>query len=171
MSLISTTLRALTLCLASATVVHAQENGEPRQPEAPLWIITCSNETNPEELLCEFSQSIFLTAQNGQIQRVGTLSFARAAGQSDTTAFLALPLEVSLAEQVRIAVDERDLAVLSWLSCDNARCYATADVDDAWMAAMRQGSELTAHFRTRDQQEVNFGFRLQDFTRSEAMLP
>lgn len=169
MPVTSTTLRAAILLLACSTAAPAQEEAE--QPQAPLWMIACSNESKPEELLCEVSQSIVMTAQNGQSQRVATLSFARAAGQTDTRAFLALPLEVSLTEQVQISVDGNASATLAWQSCDSASCYAIADVDAAWMAAMREGTELTAQFKARDQREVNFGFQLRDFPRTEQMLP
>ncbi|AMY68931.1 invasion associated locus B family protein [Frigidibacter albus] len=169
MPVIPTTLRAAILLLACSTAAHAQEATD--QPQPPLWIIACSNENNPEELLCEFSQSIVMTAQNGQSQRVATLSFARMAGQADTQAFLALPLEVALTDQVQISVDGSERATLAWQSCDNSSCYATADVDEAWLAAMRKGAEMTAQFKARDQREVNFGFQLRDFLRTEQMLP
>lgn len=171
MPVMPTTLRAVILLLACSTAAPAQEATDPSQPQPPLWIIACSNETDPDELLCEVSQSIVMTAQNGQSQRVATLSFARAAGQADTQAFLALPLEVSLTEQAQISVDGTERATFAWQSCDSSSCYATADVDEAWMAAMREGTEMTAQFKARDQRDVSFAFQLRDFLRTEQMLP
>lgn len=174
----------LTLALAAAmpggTAALAQEPAAPGDgsqaenqnaaPSAPLWLMSCSNQMQPEQLLCEFSQSIVMT-QGNQSQRVATASFNRVAGQAETNAAFTLPYGVSLPDPVKIAVDGKEVGSLNWQSCDTGGCYAGARVDETWLQAMRAGQELTAALKGRDGRDLSFSFRLDGFTKAERMLP
>ena len=139
-------------------------------PAAPLWLMTCSNQLQPDHLQCEFSQSIVLTRGN-QRERVATASFSRVAGQPQTQAAFTLPYGVSLPDPVKIMVDDKEVGSLAWQSCDAGGCYASGTVDGAWLQAMRNGNKLTTALKARDGRALNFVFQLDGFTKAEAMLP
>lgn len=157
------------LALTTALTVAAQEAAEPAGP--PKWLVSCSNHINFDELLCEFSQSIILTNQAGQSQRVATASFTRVRGETGTDAVFSLPYEVSLQDEVTLSVDENTLGTLSWRSCDAGGCYASGPVEDAWMQAMRRGNQLAAVLKARDGRDITFTFALDGFSRAADMLP
>lgn len=153
------------------TAAEAQpEATSPAAPEPPLWLMSCSNQAQPDELLCEFSQSIVLT-QGNQSQRVATASFTRAAGSDQTNAAFTLPFGVSLPDAVKVTVDDAEVGTLAWQSCDAGGCYAAGAVDQAWLDAMRAGETLNANLKARDGRDLNFAFQLKGFSKADDMLP
>lgn len=167
---LAATMPGGTVALAQDAAAPANEQQQDAAPAGPLWLMSCSNQTQPEQLLCEFSQSIVLTRGN-QSQRVATASFNRVAGQSETNAVFTLPYGVSLPDPVKILVDDEEVGSLTWQSCDTGGCYADAQVDGAWLQAMRDGQELIAALKDRDGRDLSFTFRLVGFTKTEGMLP
>lgn len=174
----ATTL-AVALALLTGTEAAAQGDATGAQPaeEAPaaeaspappLWLISCSNQANPDELLCEFSQSLIVSQGN---QRLATASFTRVAGQDVTQAVLTVPFGVSLADGVAVSVDDNAVATLQYDSCDGQGCYASGAVDDAWLGAMRAGNQLTATVKGRDGRDIALTFQLTGFSKAENMLP
>lgn len=168
---------ATALSLSSAAPLLAQDEPAPdaapaeqaaQAPTAPLWLVSCSSQLDPEQLFCEFSQSIVTTQGN---QRVATASFTRMAGATDTNAAFALPTGVLLPAGVSVSVDETKVGELTYQSCDAQGCYATGEVDDAWLSAMRTGTTLVIDLKTREGQDVRLGFPLDQFATAEAMLP
>lgn len=159
----------------AATGADASASGETaaatETASGPMWVISCSNQAQPEVLACEFSQSIILTNQNGQSQRVATASFQRAAGQKETTALFTLPYEVLLTSPVQVAVDKAEMGSLAWQSCDAQGCYASGPVGEGWLEAMRKGAALTADVTARNGQAITFTFQLKDFRATEGVLP
>ncbi|MBO9453894.1 invasion associated locus B family protein [Paracoccus sp. R12_1] len=137
-------------------------------PDAPLWLISCSNQANPDQLLCEFSQSLIVSEGN---QRLATASFTRVAGQDATEAVLTVPFGVSLSEGVSVSVDDNDVGTLQYDSCDGQGCYASGPVDDAWLQTMRAGDQLTASVRGRDGRDIALSFQLRGFSKADDMLP
>ncbi|MCR9088902.1 MAG: invasion associated locus B family protein [Rhodobacteraceae bacterium] len=137
-------------------------------PSAPLWLVSCSSQIDPERLFCEFSQSIVTTEGN---QRVATASFTRMAGETETNAAFVLPTGVLLPAGVSVSVDDANVGELIYQSCDAQGCYASGSVDDAWLEAMRSGTTLLLDLKTRDGQDVRLGFPLDQFSKAEAMLP
>jgi invasion protein IalB len=162
-------LAGVLLAQTSALPVAAQEAPAPAAP--PKWLISCSNQVSFDELLCEFSQSIVLTNQAGQSQRVATASFMRVVGETGTEAVFLLPYEVSRQNEVSLSVDDTVLGTLSWQSCDANGCYAGGPVEDTWLQAMRSGNQLSAALVARDGREITFSFALDGFTRAADMLP
>ena len=171
---------ALSAALGGGTAL-AQENAAPEKsareapqkaaaPAAPLWLVSCSNQMQPDQLQCEFSQSIVVVKGN-QSQRVATASFSRVAGHPKTTALFTLPHGVSLANPVRILVNDKEVGALAWQTCDNGGCYAGASVDATWLQAMRAGNTLVAALKARDGGDLTFSFQLSGFTKTEALLP
>ena len=169
--MIQMTAIAASGALALATAIPGVAQEVPAPPAPPMWLISCSNQANFDELLCEFSQSIVLTNQAGQSQRVATASFTRVMGASGMNAVFSLPYEVSLQDAVRLSVDETELGTLAWQSCDAGGCYATGPVADTWLEAMRAGNQLAAMLTARDGREITFTFALDGFTRAADMLP
>lgn len=159
----------MALALATATPAPAQEEAAAVQP--PLWLVSCSNQMQPDRLVCEFSQSIVLTDEAGRSQRVGMASFARAVGAQEVTLTLALPLELALSAPPRVSVDESELGALAWQSCDMQGCYATGAVAPAWLDSLRAGKAMGVGVVARSGQAINFTFELKDFTKTEALLP
>lgn len=139
-------------------------------PTSPLWLVSCSNQARPDQLLCEFSQSIVAT-QGNQTQRLATATFVRVSGAADTSAVVLLPHGVSLTEPVRVLVDGREVGSLAWRSCDAGGCHAGATVDDPWLQSMRSGVELSAAFKTADGRDLSFAFQLNGFTQADDLLP
>lgn len=164
------TLAATLAMLGGGAVAQDGPVSGAPQDGAPLWLISCSNLLDPDELLCEFSQSIVLT-QGGQSNRLASAAFTRVAGQSGTNALFSLPFEVSLADPVRVSVDDKEVGTLAWQSCDAGGCHASGPVDDGWLRAMRAGSQLSAALKARDGRDLSFGFQLKDFSRTEKLLP
>lgn len=149
-----------------ATDMPAAEAGQ--MPAPPLWLMSCSNQANPEELLCEFSQSLVVAQGN---QRLATASFSRVAGQGATEAIMSVPVGVALAEGVAVKVDTREVARLAYDSCDGQGCHATGPVEDGWLQAMRAGNQLTLTVKGRDGADIDLNFQLSGFSKAEAMLP
>lgn len=164
-----TVATALALLGGGALAQDAAPAAAP-QDEAPLWLISCSNQMNPDELLCEFSQSIILT-QGGQSNRLAAAAFTRVAGQSATNALFSLPFEVSLADPVRVSVDGETAGTLAWQTCDGGGCHASGPVDEGWLQAMRIGRQMEAIVKARDGRDLSFDFQLKDFSRTEKLLP
>lgn len=138
---------------------------------APLWLVACSNQMQPDTLLCESSQSIVVTDEAGRSQRLATAAFLRAAGSDETTAVVTLPLELDLTIAPRLAVDGNDLGELAWQACDAQGCHASANADESWLDALQTGDALVIHATARGGQEFDFTFQLQDFAAAEAVLP
>lgn len=160
------------LALTGPQTSAAQEDAQPAAPSAmPMWLISCSNQVNVDELLCEFSQSIVLTNQAGQSQRVATASFQRVVGATGIEAVFSLPFEVSLQDDVALLVDDAPLGSLAWQSCDAGGCYATGPVEESWMQAMRAGAQLGTALKARDGRDITFSFNLDGFSRAADMLP
>jgi len=175
-----TTMIAIAAMFAGGSLASAQDQAAPGTdaqpaeesagPAAPLWLTTCSNQLQTEELLCEVSQSIVLR-QGNQSQRVATAAINRVAGKSETSALFTLPYGVSLADPVRVLVDDKQVGTLGWQSCDAGGCYAGAKVDAAWLKALRGGKTMTAAFKARDGRDLTFAFQLAGISKAEAMLP
>ena len=136
----------------------------------PLWLASCSNQAQPDQLQCEFSQGLIFT-QGNQRQRIATASFNRVAGKPETNAVFVLPHGVSLPNPVKILVDDKEVGTLTWQTCDAIGCYASAPVDKAWLQAMRSGKKLTAALKARDGSDLAFAFELNGFAEAKAMLP
>jgi len=168
------TALGLVLAISMFSGVNAQAQqalaNASETPARPLWLMSCSNEQKPEELLCEFSQSLVMT-QGNQGQRLATASFNRVAGKAETKAAFTVPYGVSLPDPVRVLVDNVELGTLTWRSCDLGGCYADAPAAGAWLDAMRKGKELVAALKTRDGRDLAFTFSLDGFTKAEQMLP
>lgn len=154
----------------TATVDSAQQAEQPEGVAAPLWLTSCSNQLQSEQLLCEVSQSIVLR-QGNQSQRVATASINRVAGKSETNAAFTLPYGVSLQEPVKVLIDDKQVGALTWQSCDAGGCYADAKVDAAWLKALRNGKTMTAAFKARDGRDLTFAFQLAGISKAEALLP
>lgn len=171
-----TTALAMAAALLTGAEAVAQDEGAaqaaaeaaPAEAQGPLWLMSCSNQANPDELPCEFSQSLVVAQGN---QRLATASFSRSAGKPATRATMTVPVGVALSEGVSVAVDDKPVATLPYDSCDGQGCYASAAVDEGWLAAMRAGKVLTATVRGRDGGDIALGFQLQGFSKAEAMLP
>ncbi|MCF3973212.1 invasion associated locus B family protein [Paracoccus salsus] len=160
---------AVALALLTGSEAVAQEDATTAAPPPPpLWLISCSNQANPDELLCEFSQSLIVSEGN---QRLATASFARVAGQDATRSVMTVPFGVSLSQGVAMSVDEQSVATLAYDSCDGQGCYASGAVDEAWLQAMRAGEQLTATVKGRDGRDIALSFQLSGFSKAEAMLP
>lgn len=154
----------------AAPAKNAQEGAQTAAPAAPLWLISCSNQMQPEQLQCEFSQSI-VVVQGNQRQRVATASFNRIAGQPETNAVFTLPYGVSLPNPVKVLVNDKEIGTLTWQTCDTGGCYASGQVDKLWLQAMRTGNTMTAALKARDGSDLSFSFQLNGFTKTEGMLP
>ena len=167
----STSGCALVFAALAAWSVGAQEGPAPTTPsapEAPLWLISCSNQANPSVLTCEFSQSIVLTQGN---QRVATASFVKDAGQPEMTGVFTLPVGVHLPAGLTLSVDDAEMAQVPFRYCDAQSCRAEAEIEEGWMDILRSGSELTLGVERADRQPVNFAFQLEGFSETEALLP
>jgi len=159
----------LSLMIAAPALAKTEAAPEtPARPTAPLWLISCSNQQNPDQLVCEFSQSIMLTELN---QRVATASFTRAVGHDETNAAFMLPAGVSLPAGIAVSVDDAPVGELTYQSCDAQGCYATGSVDHAWLKAMRAGRQLVVGLTSRDGQAIRLVFQLDGFSKAESMLP
>lgn len=159
-----------TTALAQDQAAGTQAAEQAAAPAAPLWLMSCSNQMQPDKLLCEFSQSIVMT-QGNQSQRIATASFNRVAGQPQTDAIFTLPYGVSLPDPVRVLVDDKEVGGLAWQSCDAGGCYATGPVDETWLQAMRDGNQMTVALKARDGRDLSYSFQLSGFQASENMLP
>jgi len=164
---------AATMAMAPALggAQEAADQSAAPAPPPPKWMVSCSNQLDFDKLRCEISQSIVVSTQAGQSQRVAVASFIRAVGQTETEARLLLPYDVSLRDAVTVSVDEAALGTLAWLSCDAAGCYAGGPVPDTWVEALRAGSKLAAALTTRDGRDVTFTFTLEDFSRISDLMP
>lgn len=140
------------------------------RPANPYELALCFCMMQPEQLQCEFSQSI-VVVQGNQRQRVATASFSRVAGQSEVNAVFTLPHGVSLPNPVRVLVNDKEVGTLAWQTCDMGGCYASGQVDKAWLQAMRAGKTLSAALKARDGSDLSFSFQLNGFTKTEGMLP
>lgn len=160
-----TVVAAITCGSAMAQQEPESSNG---QPEAPLWLISCSNAMNPQNLTCEFSQSIVLAQDN---RRVATVSFARDVGQAEYTGVFTLPVGLFLPAGVTVSVDGQEVARADFETCTIQGCQTTAPVDPAWLDAMRAGEEMSLAVESLDRNPISFAFQLRDFTETEALLP
>lgn len=170
---LAATLVVLSVPAASAQSAATPEATGPAETAAdpaapPLWLVSCSNAQNREELLCEVSQSIVLTQGN---QRVASAAFLRVAGQTQTLAAFAVPFGVAIPAGVRVSVDDTEVAQIAYQSCDAQGCYASTDAGEEWLAALRGGEQMTLLLTARDGQEIRLAFPLTDFAGVEALMP
>lgn len=134
----------------------------------PLWLMSCSNQLNPAELLCEISQTIVVS---GGGQRIATVSFTRAAGKSETGAIFLLPLGVLLPAGVKVSIGGKEIGSVNYQSCDQQGCYATGPVDEDWLQAMKTNDQLLVEMKSRNGQDIRLTIQLEGFTTAEAMFP
>jgi invasion protein IalB len=146
------------LC-CTATVAIAQ---------APLWLVSCNNQNDPERLMCEVAQSIVLSEGN---RRIATAAFVKPAGADEMTAVFTLPVGLYLPAGLQLSVDETELGELSFQSCDGQGCYATAPAAESWPQAMSEGTNLTVTIESQDRQTIDFTFPLEGFAQSLGVMP
>lgn len=172
MRLVRTGALALVMVAGAAMAQEATDTPEVSQaPAAPMWLVSCSNQMQPDTLVCEVSQSIVLTDEAGRSQRIATAAFLRAAGSDEMTAAFTFPYEIDLTRAPVLSVDGADLGNLEWQSCDAQGCYASSAVPDEWLGTLRAGEALVARLTARDGQDYDFNFQLQDLTPAMAVLP
>jgi invasion protein IalB len=163
---------AVALGTITATTCPAQEDasasGAPPPAPDPLWLISCSNSTDPDVLTCEFSQSIVLTREG---QRLATASFARNAGEPVTIGVFTVPAGVHLPAGMTVSVDGTNLVAAPFLTCDARGCQAEAEVTPEALEALRGGMTMSILVERADRQPLSFDFDLNGFGETEALLP
>lgn len=153
---------------AAAAAQEGEDASQDAAPAAPLWLVSCSNQADPDTLTCEFSQSIVLSQGS---RRVATASFVKDAGAPEMRAVFTTPVGVHLPAGLTMRVGDAEIGGATYQSCDAQGCYATTAIDAEALDALEAGDTLTAEVARGDRQPLSFAFQLEGFAESRAMLP
>lgn len=151
--------RLIAVLCCAATMAPAQ---------ASLWLVSCNNQNDPARLMCEVAQSIVM--KEGE-QRVASAAFVKTSGDAELTAVFTLPVGLYLPAGLKLSVDDTELDALTFQSCDGQGCYATGTAGESWPQILSDGTELNLTIQSHDRQTIDFGFPLEGFAESIAVMP
>jgi invasion protein IalB len=154
---------ALTFMPAALAAGNKTAQVTPTQTTATFgsWTVRCRPVTDGgTNKLCEMLQAV--PAGNGGGVIVN-LALGRLPGDKDLRMVVQLPLGVSLADDVDIALPGGDVAKATFQTCYPNLCVAQATVSDDLLAAFKAGDEVTIAFKDRTHKGVAVKASLSGF--------
>lgn len=170
---VSTIAIALALTCA-ATELHAQNaqtpNATPAPPdaEAPApaaeqpdeWTKYCSTDPEAKKNICLVQMN--LVAEGGQF--LASVQLRETEGEARKRLIAAVPPGMLLQPGLQIQVDKNKPVPLLYSVCFPNACYAEAEVDDAFVNAMKKGEKLMLTTLNQQGKPRPFPFTLIGFT-------
>lgn len=142
--LVFASLAAISAPSAFAQAAGASAGAAPAGDQQ-AWVKQCATDPKTNAKMCVVSQ---ITALSREV--IPSVSI-RPSGDKKYVVAMLVPIGVLIPPGIALAVDQNKLATAQYISCDVPgpdfqfpvpSCAAQAEVDDAFLAAMRKGNEL-----------------------------
>jgi invasion protein IalB len=133
------------------------------QPPPPGWVTRCSSLNRQSPLDCAVEQTAVLT-RTGQLV---VLFSVRVPGNTrQPMAFLQLPLGLSLAQGVKLQVDDGKVLDLPLQTCEAQGCFAAAPIAADLLGEMRRGKQLKVIFQNLSREPITIPMSLAEFSQA-----
>lgn len=130
-------------------------------PPASPWVKECGQDPQSKKKLCITSQE--LRAETNQF--IASLQIRQLEGEPKM-ALTAVVLTGQLIQPgLRVQVDQNKPAELKYVVCEPSVCYAQAEIDAAFISAMKKGGKITAISLNPQGKPMVFPFSLAGFTK------
>lgn len=149
----------------------AQEQSSTATGKTPLeanWASTCSSPSRKQFLSCSLEQRVVLRESGQQLARIAV----QTAGPEPRTPgiLIHLPLGLSIAAGVSLAIDEAAPVPLPIQTCDGGGCYAGSNVSAELLASLQRGTDLKVTFQDLKGKPITVPFKLDGFTAAFAAI-
>jgi invasion protein IalB len=131
-------------------------------PAAGKWIKVCNTDPATNKELCLVTQE--LRADTGQFIVSATLR--QFTGDPKISFIVAVPPGLLLQPGLQTQVDDNGAQAMKYGICFPNACYAEAAVDDAFIASLKKGNQLTVTALNQQGKPVSFPLTLSGFTKS-----
>jgi len=122
-----------------------------------FWTKRC-NEGEPQ--YCEIFQRLVIKENN---QRLLELAVGYPEGKESAQAVMILPLGITVAKGILLAVDEDAANKAEIRSCNQDGCFVVMELPDSLIDTMKTGKTLTVGFLDGNGKQVNVGLSLEGF--------
>jgi len=116
---------------------------EVARQDPSAWSLDCDGENGADGTGCQVSQSVSVRETG---QRIVMIVIQKDAEFNGTHMLLALPHRIYLPSGVDLSVDANRARRVAFETCDERACYAAAQIDEAFIAELRSGTELEVVF-------------------------
>lgn len=154
--------------LLATTPAFAQDDKAAKPgaaPALPQWIVTCSNANADAALRCAMQQTLFVTKTG---QRVLSMTVEKR-GKGYGATFL-LPHGINFANGVSWGIDDGEKSQISISNADQNGSYASVDLSEGQIAALRKGSILRVATQPLTGENLNIELTLAGFGDAFAIL-
>jgi invasion protein IalB len=138
------------------TVVNLQTD-----PNQPNWVKVCGRDQGNNKEVC-YTTRDFVAENNTPVLAVAVYDTK---GEPQKTIRLLMPLTFLLPPGVRMGVDQGQMIPGRFEICFPNGCFVQANVQEAFITAMKRGTNLTIQAQNQGAREVNFVLPLKDFAK------
>lgn len=137
-----------------------QGGGAVEQP-GRNWLVSCSDEAPSGGSQCRMVQNLLVKESN---QRLLTVVVQKVQGAEQPLLIIGLPHGVYLPAGVSLSVDEGVVQKIVVQTSDANGAYATAEIDDKFLAVLRAGATLNVVFEARNKKPLTIPVTLNGFS-------
>jgi invasion protein IalB len=167
------TCGALALALlASLGAARGQQTNtattEVARQDPASWALDCQGAAGDATGSCQVSQSITVRETG---QRIMMVVVQKDFASSATHMLLALPHRIHLPSGIAVTVDANAAHRMQVETCDERACYASVEMDGAFLDEMRGGAHMDIVFSNLAQKPVTVAVPLDGFDGTYDRLP
>ena len=123
------------------------------------WVKTCDTNKKTNQELCILQEDI--RADSGNL--IVSVALRQITGEKKTSAFVTVPLAMSLKPGLKLQVDKATPISLVYAICDVHNCFGIGDIDDGFMSSMKGGKQLVLTTFNQQGKPVVFSMPLTGF--------
>jgi invasion protein IalB len=161
---------AALLGLAAGAAVAQPADQAPQAPasagtetqQGVAWIKLCTTDEKTKQEQCLVTQEL-REANSGQLLASGSVRIAEG---EKTLLIFAVPIGVLLPPGARIQIDEDKPTIAPYTICFPAACVVRMEIDDAFVAALKRGKNMTVSVMNAERKAVGFPLTLVGFTKA-----
>ncbi|MCX2722718.1 invasion associated locus B family protein [Roseibium salinum] len=146
--------------LAMSSFAGAPAIAQDQQEKSP-WTKACNTNPNTQKEICFIS--IELRTNTGQF--LSNIAIQETEGEARKKLLVAVPTGVLIQPGLRIQIDESKPVQAKYSICAPNACYAELAIDDSFINAMKQGSEIRVAPYNQQAKEIVFKMTLVGFTK------
>lgn len=156
---------ALAAMITMTGTAMAQDEAETETPEGPVWLATCTNQANPDELTCTMSQTLTVSSSGQRL-----LAVTIQPGGDAPSLLLALPHGLNFGSGVGVRTDDGEEARFDFTTADATNTYARVPLTRDLLSAMRAANTLRLNVVGVGGRAVNFEVSLAGFSKTYDLL-
>ncbi|MDP2618744.1 MAG: invasion associated locus B family protein [Hyphomicrobiales bacterium] len=132
------------------------------EAKGTAWIKLCTTDEETKKEQCLVTQEL-RDGNSGELLASGSV---RIAADQKTLLIFAVPIGVLLPPGVRIQIDNDKPTVAPYTICFPQACVVRMEVDDAFVANMKRGSQMTVSVLNAERKALGFPLTLVGFTKA-----